>query len=493
MSEPALPSSTRVAIVGSGFSGLGLAIALQRKGIDHVVLERRGDLGGTWRDNSYPGCKCDVPSHLYSYSFALNPNWSHTYSSQPEIFDYLRDCAAHFGVTPKIHFNTEVTGAQWDDKAKHWAIETSNGPLTADVLVAANGGLAEPAQPDFPGIDSFEGAVFHSANWNSSHELRGRPVAVIGTGATAVQIVPSIQPEVEHLTLFQRTPGWVLPHTDRPTTRFERALYRRVPALQKLVRHSIYWAREMLVFGMTKDQRFLKPIRKIATAHLHKQVKDPELRAKLTPRFSPGCKRLLLSNDYYRSLTAPNADVVTEPIDQISPGGIITADGIKHEVDTIVMATGFRVTDNPAHGRIKDHKGRSLLEAGKEGGFQAYKGTSIAGFPNLFVLTGPNTGIGHTSLLVMVEAQIPYIVDALSFMEDKGAAAIEVRADRQQRFNKNLQKRMKRTVWNAGGCSSWYLDDKGRNVTMWPDFTWKYKLMMRRFDPDAYRIERKSV
>ncbi len=476
----------RVAVIGTGFAGLGAAIALKQRGIDFVVLERGLDVGGTWRDNTYPGCQCDVPSHLYSFSFAPNPDWSRTYSPQPEIWEYLRKTAAEHDVTQHIRFGEEVLEARWDDTASTWTVETTTGTLTADVLLGGNGALSEPSVPHVEGIERFQGTVFHSAQWNHDHDLDGARVAVIGTGASAIQFIPKIQPRVAHMNVFQRTPAWVLPHTDRPITRIERALYRRVPLLQRAARAFVYWIRELVVIAMAKNPRFVRPIERRATAHLRKQVPDPALRAKLTPSFSAGCKRLLLSNDYYPALTKTNVDVCTSPIVEVCERSIVTADGAEHEVDTIIFGTGFRVTDNPMMERIRNGDDLSLAKAWDADGSRAYLGTTVPGFPNLFLLTGPNTGIGHTSLVVMIEAQLDYVLGALQMMDRDDLAALEVRREPFEKFNDELQAKMGRTVWNAGGCASWYLDAHGRNTTLWPDFTWKYKLQTRRFDRENY-------
>ncbi len=487
------PRHVPVAIVGTGFAGIAMSVALQREGIDHVLFERASEIGGTWRDNRYPGCRCDVPSHLYSFSFALNPEWSETYSAQPEIWRYLQRCADRFQVRQRTRFRADVREARWDAMRQRWEIETTAGRWTAGALVAGNGGLSEPAIPEIPGLERFQGLLLHSAAWSKEAPIDGRRVAVIGTGASAVQIVPEIQPRVARLHLFQRTPAWVLPHTSRPIRPWERALYRHVPGAQRLMRAGIYWARELLVFGLAKNPALVAPLRRLATRHLENQVPDAELRARLTPRFSPGCKRLLLSNDYYPALARPNSEVVTDRIEEVTPKGIRTAGGILREVDAIVLATGFRVTDNPFAERLCGRDGRSLAEVWQESGHQAYRGTTVAGFPNLFLLMGPNTGLGHTSVVFMIESQVAYVAGALRRMRRLGAASIDVRPEAQERYNQQIQRRLAGTVWNQGGCASWYLDARGRNTTMWPDFTWKYRLLMRRFDPESYTFSMPSA
>ena len=482
------PEHHTVAIVGSGFAGLGLARALERERIDYVILERADDLGGTWRDNRYPGCQCDVPSHLYSFSFALNPEWSRTYPLQREIWSYLQQVADRYGIRRKIRYRHEVLAASWDGEARLWRIETTGGRLTANALVAGVGGLSEPRLPDIRGLESFAGPVVHSAQWDEGRDLSGRRVAVIGTGASAVQIVPRIQPQVDQLVVFQRTPAWVVPHRDRPITSRERALYRHLPLAQRLVRYGVYWLRELLVIGLAKNTKYVEPIRRVATQHLEQQVPDAELRAKLTPSFSPGCKRLLPSNQFYPALTQPNVELVTDRITEVTPRGVRTLDGREREVDVIVTATGFRVTNHPFFDRVRDADGQSLAEHWSRSGMQAYRGTTIAGFPNLFVMTGPNTGLGHTSVVVMIESQVPYVVGALRLLRRKHLAAVDVLPDVQARYNAEVQRKLASTIWNTGGCASWYLDAEGRNTTLWPDFTWKYRLLMRRFDAEAYDL-----
>jgi cation diffusion facilitator CzcD-associated flavoprotein CzcO len=478
----------QVAIIGSGFAGVGVAVALKREGIDFVILERRRDLGGTWWDNAYPGCRCDVPSHLYSFSFAPNPEWSHTYSAQPEIWAYLRKVAEDYDIVRHIRFGHEVTDARWDDAGKCWRIETPHGQWTANVLIAANGALSEPSFPDIPGLDGFEGTTFHSATWNREHDLAGERVAVLGTGASSIQLVPQIQPLVGRLHVFQRTAPWVLPHTDRPVRPIERALFRRIPLAQRAVRTGVYWSRELVAIALTKFPRLTAGIGRLGRGHLEKQVSDPDLRQKLTPDYDPGCKRLLLSNDYYPSLTASNVEVVTDAIREVRPHSIITADGTERPVDTIIFGTGFRVTNNPIAGRICGRVGTSLAEGWAATGMRAYRGTTVPDFPNFFLIAGPNTGIGHTSLVFMIEAQIRYVVDCLRMMAARRLATVEVRRPPFEAFNDRLQEKMKRTVWSNGGCVSWYLDDHGRNSTLWPDFTWKYRVAMRHFDPGNYEV-----
>ena len=477
---------TDVAIIGSGFAGLGMAIRLKQAGRDDFVVFEKGDeVGGTWWFNTYPGCQCDVPSHLYSYSFAPNPGWSRTYSEQPEIRRYLSDCADRFGVRPHIRFGTEVGRSEWDEAAQLWRLETSQGPVEARVLVAGFGPLSEPSYPDIPGLDTFEGTTMHTARWDGDHALAGERVAVVGTGASSIQVVPRIQPEVARLHVFQRTAPWVVPHRDRPITDVERRVYARVPAAQKLVRRAVYWAREALVPGLVYDPRLQAGVQKIAEAHIRSQVSDPELREKVTPDYTIGCKRILPSNDWYPALQADNAELVTDAISEIRPRSIVTADGTEREVDTIVFGTGFYVTDIPFATRVHGRDG-STLDDRWQGSPQAYRGTTVSGFPNFFLLLGPNTGLGHNSVVLMAEAQIQYVMDALEAMDRAGVASVDVRADVQEAYNARIQHKLQRTVWNTGGCSSWYLDRHGRNSTIWPGFTWRYILQMQRFDAGAY-------
>ena len=489
--QPARPAAHRhhfrTVIVGSGFSGLGMAIRLLRDGErDFVVLERAGEIGGTWRDNTYPGCRCDVPSHLYSFSFAPNPNWSSTFSPQPEILDYLRDVAKRFGVMPHVRFHTELESADWDEDAARWRIETSQGPITADVLVLGQGPLAEPRMPDIPGLDGFEGAAFHSAAWDHDHDLAGERVAAIGTGASAIQFVPAIQPEVERLHVFQRTAPWVIPHRNRQMSRLERALYSRLPIAQLAMRAGIYWGREGFVVQF-RNERVRRVVEKLALRNLESQVPDPELRRKVTPSYAMGCKRILPTDDWYPALMKPNVELVTEAIREVRGRSIVTADGAEREVDAIVLGTGFFVTDIPIAGRVRGREGRLLSETWN-GSPAAYKGAAVAGYPNLFFLIGPNTGLGHNSIVFMIESQVNYVADAIRTMRRGGAATVEVRPAAQAAYNAEIDSKTEGTVWTDGGCASWYIDRTGRNSTIWPTFTWPFRQQTREFDEGAYAL-----
>lgn len=486
MSGAARAAPTRVAIIGSGFSGLGIAVALRRAGIEFTLFERRGQLGGTWWDNTYPGCKCDVPSHLYSFSFAPNPDWSYTYSTQAEIWAYLKQIAERYQILPHVRFEHDVLDATWDDDEWCWQIETTRGPWTADVLISAVGALSEPSIPSLRGLNAYRGTSFHSAAWDHRHELAGQRVAVIGTGSSAIQFVPRIQPRVARLYVFQRTAPWVLPHNDRPISPAKRAVYRRLPWLQKIVRARTYVSHELVALALTKYPRLTGGVAWLARRHMQHQVADPALRAKLLPPYLPGCKRLLLSNDYYPAIQQANVELVTEAIDEVRTRSIVTCDGREREVDTIIFGTGFKVSDHPSAERIRGRGGQSLARAWGGRGPRAHRGTTVPGFPNLLLMTGPNTGIGHTSLVLMIEAQMTYITQCLRHMADARAVSFEVRREPFEIFNAELQRRMKRTVWTSGGCRSWYLDEQGRNSTLWPDFTWKYWWLMRRFDAEAY-------
>lgn len=477
-------TETEVAIVGAGFGGLGAGIRLRQQGWhDFLILDQAGDVGGTWRDNTYPGCACDVPSHLYSYSFARNPAWRDTFSGQAEIWAYLRGCVARFGLGDRLRLRHAVHAADWDETRQRWRLTTSQGPVEARVLISATGPLSHPARPDLAGLDSFAGTVFHSARWRHDHDLTGRRVAVVGTGASAGQFVPEIQPVVKELVLFQRTPAWVLPRWSRRITRAEHALYRYVPGAQRLARTVLYWAREAYGVG------FLHPwlnrlAQQLSLRHLRRQVPDPELRARLTPGYVLGCKRVLLSNDYWASLARENVSVVTEPIARVEPDAVVTARGGRYPVDTIILGTGFRVTEPPIAHRIRGRDGVSLGQTWTPT-MRAHLGTTVPGFPNLFLLLGPNTGLGHTSVVLMIEAQLRQVVKALRHLRRTGAATIEPTRQAQQRHTARVDTRMAGTVWTTG-CASWYLDATGRNSTLWPGYATGFRIRLARFRPDDY-------
>jgi len=478
----------RAVIIGTGFSGLGVAIRMKQEGDDDfVLLERASGIGGTWRDNTYPGCRCDVPSHLYSFSFAPNPNWSSTFSPQDEILDYLHDTAEQHGVIPHICFDHELVSADWDEDARIWRLDTSQGEVTADVLISAPGPLSEPSVPDLAGLERFEGTTFHSARWDHEHDLTGERVAVIGTGASAIQFVPRIQPRVSKLHVFQRTAPWVMPHPNRPMTGVERALYRVLPAAQLAMRAGIYWARETFVLGFRR-RRMSKLVERIALRHLREQVADPDLRAKLTPHYSIGCKRILPTDEWYSALVQPNVEVVTDGIREVREHSIVLDDGSEREVDTIIFGTGFHVTDLPIAERIRGREGRTLAETW-DGSPSAYKGTTVAGYPNLFFMVGPNTGLGHTSIVFMIESQIAYILGALRAMRCEGLDVVDVRPDAQAAYNAELDRMTEGTVWVPGGCDSYYIDGRGHNATLWPTYTWPFRQRLREFDLAAYATE----
>jgi cation diffusion facilitator CzcD-associated flavoprotein CzcO len=483
MSAAALPAEVEVAVVGAGFGGLGAAIELDRAGFrDLVVLERAPEIGGTWYANSYPGCQCDVPSNLYSYSFARKADWSRSYPEQPEILAYLKDCAERFGLRERIHLDTEMREAAWDENAGRWRVTTSRGELAARHLVTAPGLLSEPRTPEMPGLEDFAGDTIHTARWADAPDLRCRRVAVIGTGATAIQLVPHLQPDAERVVVFQRTPPWVLPLLDRPVGRRLQRLYARAPAAQDAARGGVWALRETLVLPFAVATWLSPLVRLVAAFQRRRQIADPALRRAVTPDYVPGCKRMLLTNNWYPALTEPNVDLVTAGIRGVTRDGIEDEDGTTWPVDAIVFATGFSPTDPPIARQLRGPGGRTLREAW-DGSPGAYLGTTVAGFPNLFLIYGPNTNLGHSSIVYMLESQFRYLVAALRAARTRGADRVEVRRDVQDAYNADLQRRLKTTVWNAGRCASWYLDADGENPIMWSDFTLRFRRLASRFDP----------
>jgi cation diffusion facilitator CzcD-associated flavoprotein CzcO len=477
-----------VAIVGSGFAGLGAAVRLSEAGrTDLVILEKGESLGGTWRDNTYPGCACDVQSHLYSFSFHPNPNWTRLFARQPEIRAYLEDIADRYRLRDRIRFGAQVTDLEWD--GARWAVRIADGSVVhARVVIWGTGPLHIPSVPEIEGLDSFEGTAFHSSRWDHDHDLRGKRVAVIGTGASAIQFVPQIQPQVASLTLFQRTAPWVLPKPDRDIPARMRRLYRAVPLAQKAARALVYARNEMLVGGFLHPKR-MRVIETVARGYLARRLASrPDLAEKLTPDFTIGCKRILMSNDYYPALQQPNASVVTEQILRVTPTGVVTADGVEHEVDTIIFGTGFTVGEGPVTGvTITGRDGVKLSDVWAQGPEQLL-GTTVAGFPNFFTMIGANTGLGHSSMVYMIESQTSFILDALRVIDEAGAIAIDTRRDRQDAFNSTVQRRLEGSVWTAGGCASWYLDGSGRNRTLWPGYTFDYRRRTRRIDPADHEL-----
>lgn len=475
-------------IIGTGFSGLAMGSQLKRRGRhDFIILERADDVGGTWRDNHYPGAACDQPSHMYSLSFRLNPEWSSIFSAQPEIWRYLQDTARDEGLLPHIRFHSDVTSAAWDERRKVWVVSTASGVYVGRVLISAAGLLSEPKVPDIAGIDAFEGDVFHSARWDHGVELQRRKVAVIGTGASGVQIVPQIAPLVERLTVFQRTPSWVTPRGDYQYNDLEKGMFRREPQRLQALRTSMFWENEERFAARAAIPSLLERATQVALAHLEAQVPDAELRARLTPDYAIGCKRILKSSDFYPALMRDNVDLVTERIECIEAAAVVTAGGHRHDIDALVLATGFEATEPPIAKRII---GRGALRLDKRwsNGAEAYKTVAVSGFPNLFLVGGPNTGIGHNSQVYMFEAQIEHILAVVKHMEGHGIDAVEVSESAEAAFTESLDRRASSSVWLTGGCNSWYIDERsGRATTLWPDYSHSFQEEIPPLDTAAYQ------
>jgi cation diffusion facilitator CzcD-associated flavoprotein CzcO len=483
------PTHTRTLIIGTGFSGLGMAIALQKQGVDFVILEKADDVGGTWRDNTYPGCACDIPSHLYSYSFEPKPDWKNPFSFQPEIWDYLKGVTEKYGLRRYIKFNSLVDRAYWDDDEYRWHVFTADGlEYVAQFLVSGAGALHIPSFPAIEGRDEFAGAAFHSAQWDHGVDLTDKRVAIIGTGASAIQIVPEIVTDVAELQLYQRTPPWVVPRSNPEIPKALRGAMENVPGLRALVRLAIYWGQEALAYGMLKRPGALKFIEAYCKWNVWRSVKDRELRRKLIPNYRIGCKRILNSSTYYAALASPNTEVITEGISRITRDGIVTDDGRERPADVIVYATGFHVTDSYTYVDIKGQHGEDLVDRWNREGIGAHRGVTVADVPNLFFLLGPNTGLGHNSVVFMIESQIRYVADAIAKCDKMKAQALAPTRAAQDRFNDALQEQLGGAVWSSGGCNSWYLDEHGKNTVLWGGYTWQYWRATRSVKPEEYQF-----
>lgn len=484
--------SAKTIIIGTGFGGLAAAVKLkQQKDDDFIVLERAGEVGGVWRDNSYPGCGCDVQSHLYSYSFAPNPNWSREFSLQPEIFAYLQRTARDFGVLGNIRFNTNVQRLAWSEQDGEWIVSTDQGEFRGRYVFAGMGSLSDPMIPDIKGLESFKGKVIHSARWPKNLDLKGKSVAVIGTGASAIQYVPKIQPLVEKLDVYQRTAHWVVPRHDFAISERAKKIYTRFPWTQKLMRLRLYLRFEMIGLGF-RNPILMRIAERSALKHMHKAVKDPVLREKLTPKFTLGCKRILISNEYYPALAKPNVDVVTAGIHEISERGIVGRDGVERAADVIIFGTGFQVRDLPYSHWIIGRDGVSLAKAWN-GSPVSLSGTTVNGFPNLFILHGPNTGLGSNSVIYMLETQVEHGLRLMQHAERSRAVIVEPRADAQSRYSQWLDQQMEGTVWTGGGCDSWYLDETGRNSQLWPSYTFRFRNIALNFNPGDYEFRQPAL
>jgi cation diffusion facilitator CzcD-associated flavoprotein CzcO len=483
-------TEAEVVIVGTGFSGLGMAIKLLEQGRrDFVILEKATEVGGTWRDNTYPGCACDVQSHMYSFSFEQNPDWTRAFSPQPAIWDYLRGVAKKYDLYSYIRFGQEMTGARWDGEERRWHVATRGGDeFVGRFLVNGVGALHLPQIPQLEGIENFRGETFHSATWNHDYDLRGKRVAVVGTGASAIQFIPRIAPQVAKLTIFQRTPPWVLPKPDHAMPEWSRKLFRKAPALQTLYRDLVYWTLEARAIGFNGNLSLMKLAQKLAKRNIDRSIEDPELRRRLTPDYVMGCKRVLISNDYYPALARDNVDVRTDGVAEVREHSIVDTAGVEHEVDAIIFGTGFHVTDAFEHLEILGEGGRNLAKEWAAEGMRTHLGIVVAGFPNLFFLLGPNTGLGHNSVVFMVESQTRYVAGAIDLVERSRSAGLAARSEVQDRFNVQVQRKLEKGVWTQGGCRSWYLDAQGVNRTLWPGFTWRYWLATRKIRPADFEL-----
>ena len=472
-----------VVIVGSGFSGLCMAIRLKQAGMqDFVILERDAEFGGTWRVNQYPGCCCDVPSHLYSFSFAQNPHWTRKFARRDELWAYTQALVQQFGLGAHIRTGSALLGAEFDAGSNQWQLQTASGSLSAKSLVLATGPLSQPALPDLPGLQNFTGKRFHSAQWDHGWDFTGKRVAVIGTGASSIQIIPQLVKQVAQLDVYQRTAPWVLPRPDRAISAVERWLYRHVPLLQNLYRGLIYTSFEMHRLAFGKYRGITRVMRWAGLFNIRRAIKDPLLRAKVTPGFTPGCKRVLLANDYYPALALPQTEVITSPVREILPTAIVDADGVERAVDAIIFATGFDVEHNLGAVDVRGRDGVRLADVA-QGGLEAYKGITLPGFPNLFMIAGPNTGLGHNSMIYMIESAVEYVLQAVQLLRRR--PTLELKPGMCEAYNREIQQRLQATVWNSG-CKSWYLSGQGKNYTLWPGFTFEYRRITRRFDADAY-------
>jgi cation diffusion facilitator CzcD-associated flavoprotein CzcO len=478
-----------IIIIGSGFAGLCMAIRLKQVGFhDFVILEKYDDLGGTWRDNAYPGCACDVPSHMYSFSFELNPEWSRMFAPRQEIWAYLRRCAEKHGVTAHIRYGCAVERMEWDDAAGRWRAATTAGETyTARAIVSAMGALHVPSVPEIPGADGFTGPAFHSAQWDRSCDLSGKRVAVIGTGASAIQFVPEIARQAGRVHVFQRTPPWIHPRPDFEIPPAVRAAFAAAPPVMRAFRDGIYWLLEARAAGFALHPRLMAPLQRMAERHIERQIADPALRAKVTPDYTIGCKRILLSSDYYPALTRPNVELVTEPIARITETGLVCADGTAREVDVIIYGTGFKTVEAIAELTVAGRDGVKLQDAWR-GGVEAYNGIAVPGFPNFFLLLGPNTGLGHNSVVFMIECQVRHVLSCLRLLAREKADTIEVSAPALRWFSDGIQRRLRRAVWSQGGCTSWYLDADGVNRALWPGFSFEYWARTQRARPADYAI-----
>ncbi len=480
---------TRVVIVGAGFSGIGLGIKLKQDGLDDfLILERSNGLGGVWRENHYPGAACDVPSHLYSYSFAPRSDWPDKFARQADILGYLRDCARFYGLESHIRFRAEISETRWDDASGNWRVQTRDGRVfETQALIAATGQLCRPSIPQLPGLDRFAGTAFHSAEWPQHLDLRDKQVAVIGTGASAIQIVPEIAPEVARLCLFQRSAAYVLPKTDKKYPAWQQALYKRFPALLKLSRLRIYIQHEARAFAIVTWRAAMRSRRSVFFRHLRRAIKDPDLRERLTPDYRMGCKRILLSDEFYPAVARPNVELVTDAIAEIRPDGIVTADGTERKVDCIVFATGFAATDFLVPIRIVGRRGQDLHQAWRDGA-EAHLGIAVAGFPNFFMLYGPNTNLAHNSIVYMIESEIRYVMACIRRLTRGKARTIEVKADAQRRYNEAIRRRLDDMSW-AKGCTSWYLTAAGRNVANWPGYSFEFRWRTRVPNWNDYAVQ----
>lgn len=484
----AMDTSTRpldVAVIGAGFGGLCTAKRLLDEGVSNfLVFDRSSRVGGTWEANSYPGAQCDIPSVLYSFSFAPKSDWSRLYPLQPELEEYLQSVARDFGVTPHLRLEHDVLDLTWDDSAQLWTLTTSQGSWRARTVVGGFGPFSAPATPSFPGVETFTGDVLHSAKWDHSVDWTGKRIGVVGTGASGVQIIPRAAEAGSHLTVFQRTATWIMPHPDRPIGPRLQRLFDRVPATQRALRLSIDLALEAMVYGLVFRPAALKAMEFVSRRHIRSQVSDPALRETLTPPFTFGCKRPTFSNAYYPALDSPDTDVVTASIDRIVPEGVLTADGQLHELDVLVLATGFVIAGHPFYERVHDASGRSMAEA-FEPSPKCYLGTAVPGFPNMFQILGPNAAV-YTSMVKVIEAQVEYIIDAVKTLREQRLGSLDVRRDVVDNYIEEIDGKLAGSVWNTGGCSSYYLDSTGRNVAWFPGFSRQFIARTARLDPDDY-------